>query len=99
MYTIIIILKRIPLILRSEEDAVNFSKQIFSNLVVPIFLISNVTGQNIPLIVKFMNLLPSNNEHINNSGMDTELFISNTYESNGIKILGGTVIKGTIKEK
>lgn len=36
--------KRIPIIVRGEEDIVLFSKQIFSNDIVPIFLLSNVTG-------------------------------------------------------
>lgn len=87
------------MIVRSEEDCVNFSKQLFSNMVVPIFLTSNVTGESINLITKFLNLLPSNNEHIHNSSMDTEFYISCIYELNGDKVLGGTIIKGTITEK
>jgi len=50
-------------------------------------------------MVKFLNLLPSNNEHINNSDMATEFNITTVYELNGSKVLGGTVIKGIIKEK
>ena len=89
--------KRIPIIVRGEEDIVLFSKQIFSNDIVPIFLLSNVTGRGISLLVKFLNLLPQNNIHIKNSEMATEFCINNVYELNdGLKVLGGTVIKGTI---
>ena len=64
---------------------------------VPIFLISNVTGKNLNLMTNFFNLLPSSNELKNNEDMHSEFSIADKYTVDGRIILAGTVIKGTMK--
>jgi GTPase len=66
--------------------------------VLPIFLVSSVTGKNLDLLYSFFNLLTASSELRNNEELSTEFSISNKYEVNGNIILAGTVIKGTVKK-
>ena len=65
---------------------------------IPIFLISSVSGKNIDLLASFLNLLTSVSEIKNNEDLHTELMISDKYMLESKIILAGTVIKGTIKK-
>jgi GTPase len=89
----------VPMVVRSEEDVVVFSKQILCKLVVPVFVLSNLCVGTLDHFIRFLNLLPSNNELTNNADMPPEFVISTTYELAGTTVLGGTVLKGVIKDK
>jgi GTPase len=65
--------------------------------VLPIFLISSLTGKNINLLSSFLNLLTSASELKDNEDLSTEFSISDKYVVDGKLILAGTVIKGSIK--
>ncbi len=47
---------------RGENDIVLFSRTFVKYELLPVFLISNVTGKNIELFYNFLNLLPAKNE-------------------------------------
>ncbi|CAD8084951.1 unnamed protein product [Paramecium sonneborni] len=92
-------IQSVPIVVRTEEDVVLFSKQILSKTLIPIFLISNLKLRTLDYFIKFLNLLPSTNELTNNSNLDTEYCIHNVFEINNQKVLGGTVLKGIIRVK
>ncbi|CAD8172688.1 unnamed protein product [Paramecium octaurelia] len=92
-------IQSVPIVVRSEEDVVLFSKQILSKTLIPIFLISNLKQRTLDYFIKFLNLLPSTNELTNNSNLDSEYCIHNVFEINNQKVLGGTVLKGIIRVK
>ncbi|CAD8062690.1 unnamed protein product [Paramecium primaurelia] len=92
-------IQSVPIVVRSEEDVVLFSKQILSKTLIPIFLISNLKQRTLDYFIKFLNLLPSTNELTNNSNLDSEYCIHNVFEINNQKVLGGTVLKGVIRVK
>ena len=86
-----------PCIVKEMEHAVLFSRITSTEDVIPIFLVSNVTGSNLDLLTNFFNLLPSMSELRNNEDMHSEFLISDKYIVEGRIILAGTVIKGNIK--
>ncbi|OCF36377.1 GTP-binding protein 1 [Kwoniella heveanensis BCC8398] len=54
--------RRIPVFVNSAQEAVDFDLSSFSsstNRLCPIFMVSNVTGDNLPLLRTFLNCLPS----------------------------------------
>ncbi len=88
---------KIPIIIRNEDDVVVSAKNITSRRIAPIFLISNVTGENLDLVRKFLNLLPANKnweEHINEP---VEFHIDETFSVTGVgTVVAGTLISGTV---
>lgn len=66
--------------------------------VIPIFPLSNVTGNNLDNFISFLNLLPPVSDLRNNTGLPTEFLISDKFLVNGKLILAGTVIKGNINK-
>lgn len=65
--------------------------------VLPIFLISSLTGKNLNLLSSFLNLLTAASELKDNEELSTEFSISDKYVVDGKLILAGTVIKGSVK--
>ena len=78
----------------------NLTQQMIANeAVIPIFPLSNVTGENLGVFVSFLNLLPSMSDLRNNVDMPTEFLVSEKFVVNGSRlILAGTVIKGNINK-
>lgn len=77
-------------------------------MLVPIFHISNVEIDSLNYFIRFLNLLPLNNELINNANMPSEYCIHNIFSMVEQKnkdenfdpkniILAGTITKGVIK--
>jgi GTPase len=66
--------------------------------VLPIFLVSSVTGRNLNLLTSFLNLLTSASELKNNEDLSTEFSVSDKYAVEGKLVLAGTVIKGSVKK-
>jgi len=59
--------RKVPVIVKTEEDVVLSATNFVSERLCPVFQVSNVTGENLPLLKMFLNLLtirtPSN-EHL-----------------------------------
>lgn len=49
----------VPKVIGSEDDVVSCVSQFVSARIVPIFMVSCVTGDNMPLLIKFLNLIPA----------------------------------------
>jgi len=67
---------------------------------IPIFPVSNVSGKNIPILTKFLNLLPLRNNWISSATDPTEVQIAQIISVTGLEqvIVGGIVTAGKVTE-
>ena len=91
--------KKLPYIVKSEEDAVVCAKNIKDDRITPIFCVSNVTGEGIDLLKTFLNLLPVRRDwscdKLKTSPFECQ--IENTFFINGVgTVVSGMITKGSI---
>ena len=85
-----------PIVVREGDDVKKLAEKLTSNIVAPIFTISNVTGEGLPRLKEFLSHL---NSRITISGLfqtpsdPIEFYIDGIYQVDGI----GLVVAGTIK--
>jgi len=87
----------VPFIVRSMDDVVVAVRNFASGKILPIFCVSNVTGENIDLVHAFLNLTPST--HNWGELVDAPLQIDVDYDwtISGVgTVVSGTVVSGTI---
>ncbi|NHJ49193.1 MAG: elongation factor 1-alpha [Asgard group archaeon] len=90
---------KIPILMRNDDDVVVSSKNIISGRIAPVFLVSNVTGENLELLRKFLNLLPANKKWEDVIDKPVEFHIDETFSVTGVgTVVAGTLISGTVKE-
>jgi len=89
---------KFPIIIKTVEDIVLVSRTLFKENPIPIFLVSNLTGQNLDLFKGFLNLLPVVNPFENYQHLNTEFYVDQKYDVNSQTIISGTVIKGSIRK-
>ena len=90
-------MRRLPLQIKNVDDVVLAAKNVYSESVVPIFQISNVTGIGIDLLTRFLNILKSRTieSSINESA---EFHVDQTFNVYGFGlVVGGQLVKGKIK--
>ncbi|KAJ9447770.1 GTP-binding protein cgp-1 [Diplonema papillatum] len=85
--------RKVPCMVRNEEDVVQCAKCMKENRIAPIFCVSNVTGQGFDLLRKFINLLPPK-DWSSVTRKPAECPIENTYFVSGV----GTVVSGTVTQ-
>jgi len=86
------------MIVNSEDDYLTAAKSILSDRVVPIFLVSNVTGKNLDYVRNFLNVLPPRIEWEKLKDLPPEIVINEDYHVNGVgTVVKGTVMAGTVK--
>lgn len=89
-------IRRIPYDVKCSEDIYLCAKNIHSFSTVPIFYISNVTGEGIPLIQQFLNVFTKKPKEINNENK-VEFHIEQTFQVTGVgTVLGGQLVKGKL---
>lgn len=89
-------IRRLPVSVKSQEDIIICAKNVGSESIVPIFQVSNVTGQGIDYLKTFLNLLKKRSN--GDSGMSVEYHIDSTFTVSGVgTVTGGHLISGTIK--
>lgn len=93
---------RVPLRIKSEDDAMTAAANFNSERITPIFTISSVTGKNMDLLTRFLNVLPSMKnvtEREKLSQDHTEFQIDTQFTVPGVdSVLGGHISRGSIKE-
>ena len=90
-------LRRIPYKITNKEDVIMCSKNVYSESVVPIFHVSNVTGVGIDYVKQFLNLLRPRDNNLENK--DKVLYyIDTTFYVPGVgTVVGGQLISGEVK--
>lgn len=89
-------LRRIPYKISNKDDVIICAKNIHSESIVPIFYVSNVTGQGIDYVKMFLNLLGKVPTNIKNT-KDVEYHIDTTFSVPGVgTVVGGQLISGTV---
>ena len=85
-------------IVRKDTNIIESIKHISTGRVVPVFLVSNKTGENLNLVKKFLNMLPKRIDRRKNINEDAEFLVDGDYFVTGVgTIVSGYVNKGTIK--
>ena len=84
--------------MKNDEDIVLAAKNITNNNVVPIIEISNVSGHNIELLKRFLNLLPQRKNYKIYEKEPVEFAIDEKYHITGIgTVVAGILHRGIIK--
>uniref|UniRef100_A0A2P2I0S9 GTP-binding protein 1 n=2 Tax=Hirondellea gigas TaxID=1518452 RepID=A0A2P2I0S9_9CRUS len=89
--------RKVPLLIRNEDDVVVAATNFVSERLCPIFLVSNVDGTNLHLLTMFLNLLST--PRVSQNDSDPSHFqIDDTYQVPGVGVVvSGTCIKGCIR--
>lgn len=94
--------KKVPLRIKSDDDAITAATNFESDTITPIFTISSVTGKNLDLLTKFLNVLPpmkNVKEREKLKQHHTEYQIDALFSVPGVgTVVGGTIHSGSIKE-
>lgn len=89
-------IRRLPLDIKDTQTVSLAIKNINNFSIVPIFYVSNVTGQGIPYLLKFLNLYSKNKKESNTE--HTEFHVDQTFHVAGVGlVVGGQLVKGKIK--
>ncbi|EKJ68712.1 hypothetical protein FPSE_11108 [Fusarium pseudograminearum CS3096] len=83
--------RKIPTFIKTREECINTATQFVSQRICPVFLVSNVTGENLDLVRTFLNILPHHGRY--NSDAPFEFHVNDTFSVP----FTGTVVSGIIK--
>ena len=88
---------RIPIVIRTLAEACTVMKGFVGNTMAPIFQISNLTGEGMETLKRFLALLPAKTKAVQAS-TSTEFCVTETYIVAGVgTVVAGTLLCGTIK--
>ena len=91
-------IRRIPYKVNNIEDSILCSKNINTNSIVPMFFISNVSGEGINNLKYFLNLTNKHKQNQNNEDKNVEYHIDTIFYVMGVgTVTGGHLKYGTIK--
>jgi GTPase len=89
--------RKLPYHIKNDDDVLTCAKNIASDRVAPIFMMSSVTGHNMDLLRKFMNLLPVRRDWESLVDKPAEFVIDQTFFVTGVgTVVSGIVTQGTI---
>lgn len=91
-------IRRMTYKINDTDDILLASKNKNNNSMVPLFFISNVTGEGISLIKTYLNFINKHKNNINNSGKNVEYHIDTIFFVTGVgTVVGGHLKYGTVK--
>lgn len=85
--------KKIPIVVRTQDDVLTCARNIASDTIAPVFLTSSVTGEGLDHLRSFLNMLPQRFEWFSKLKEEAEFIIDETFAVPGV----GTVVAGTVK--
>jgi len=84
--------------IQSENDVINCVKNLHSDVIYPIFQISNVTGENLNFLKIFLNILTPRIQWNLMIDKPTEVTVDEIYTITGVgTVIGGIVLSGIVK--
>jgi len=90
---------KIPVFVKDAADVSIVSKNISNGRIVPMFVISNKTGNGLDLLKKFMNFLPKRMNWEENIKGKFKMYIDDIFEVNGVgTVVSGLIESGTVTE-
>lgn len=91
-------IRRFPYLIKNEEQAINTTKKMGKGTrIVPIFKVSNVTGEGLNLLKIFLNLIPSQKQWRKRRENDFKFFIDGIFKVPGIGIVvSGAMTSGEV---
>mmetsp|Transcript_28154 Transcript_28154/g.57670 ORF Transcript_28154/g.57670 Transcript_28154/m.57670 type:complete len:588 (+) Transcript_28154:145-1908(+) len=95
-------IRRIPLLVQNEADVVSAAKAMGNGArIAPIFKVSNTTGENLPLLHLWLNLVPAQkDEDCQKSNEPAQFHIDDTFTVTGVgAVVGGTLMRGRVSLK
>ena len=88
-------LRKVSYIVKNKEDSITAAKNFKVENIVPIFKISNVTGDNIDILRNFLNLLQPRN--VKKEETDTQMNIDSIFSVTGVgTVVGGDLVSGKV---
>lgn len=91
-------INRVPYPVRDMESINTAVEGMKSNTMVPLFKVSNVNGNGLDILLKFLSLLPVNEKWLKLEKEKTLITIDETYSVPGIgTVIGGNIVSGSIK--
>jgi len=89
--------RKLPFIVRNMDDVVVCARNFASEKILPIFCVSNVTGENIDLLHAFLNLAPSTHNWGQLTTAPLQIDVDYAWTITGVgTVVSGTVVSGTI---
>ncbi|KAJ3177627.1 GTP binding protein [Geranomyces variabilis] len=92
-------IRRVPLVVQNRDDVVVSASELAGMAVIPIFLTSSVTGENLPLLIEFFNLLPKHPTAnlVSLADEPLEYQVEEVYEVPGAgTVVGGKLLAGRV---
>ncbi|KAJ3159254.1 GTP binding protein [Geranomyces michiganensis] len=92
-------IRRVPLVVQNRDDVVVSASELAGMSVIPIFLTSSVTGENLPLLIEFFNLLPKHPSAnlVSLADEPLEYQVEEVYEVPGAgTVVGGKLLAGRV---
>jgi GTPase len=88
--------RKIPVMMKNSEDIV-LGQTIVNDRIVPIFPVSNVTGDGLDLLRSFLNILPTRHNWTEHADSPAEFSIDDAFQVTGVGcVVAGTVFRGSI---
>ncbi|KNC50332.1 GTP-binding protein 1 [Thecamonas trahens ATCC 50062] len=89
--------RKVPIVVKTMDDVVVAARSFLMHRICPIFLVSNVTGENLDLLRAFINLLPARTEWSQLTEAPAEVCIDDTFSVPGVGcVVSGTVLSGGV---
>ncbi|AHC51260.1 elongation factor 1-alpha [Sulfolobus acidocaldarius SUSAZ] len=90
-------INRLVIEVENEEDLLNSILAMKTKRVVPIFKVSNVTGEGLDLLMKFLNMLPPKKIDKRDENEEPLVYIDEIYNVSGVgTVVLGSVVRGMI---
>ncbi|XP_041351929.1 GTP-binding protein 2-like [Gigantopelta aegis] len=94
--------KKVPIRIKTEDDAITAASNFDSEAITPIFMVSSVNGKNLDLLRKFLNVLPPLKSRKDREKLvqhSTEFQIDELFSVPGVgSVVGGNIRRGSIRE-
>ena len=90
-------ISKLPFEIKDQDDVVVAAKHVPSGRVVPIFKVSNVTGEGLELLKRFFNLLPPRMSWKERSESPLLMYIDDIFNVKGVgPVIAGLVLYGSV---